>query len=89
MSSLALSQAMTKLTHLNEKGEARMVDVSEKSATQRTAVICLPAGCVLRTCSPESASQIFKTLSAPGPWNSEVASTMRFGKTAQCRPNRS
>ncbi|MGE3917232.1 MAG: cyclic pyranopterin monophosphate synthase MoaC [Hyphomicrobiaceae bacterium] len=29
---------MTALTHLDEKGEARMVDVSEKSVTQRTAV---------------------------------------------------
>ena len=29
---------MTKLTHLNEKGEARMVDVSEKSVTERTAI---------------------------------------------------
>jgi cyclic pyranopterin phosphate synthase len=28
---------MTKLSHLNEKGEARMVDVSDKEATQRTA----------------------------------------------------
>lgn len=28
---------MTKLSHLNEKGEARMVDVSEKAVTQRTA----------------------------------------------------
>jgi cyclic pyranopterin monophosphate synthase len=28
---------MTKLSHLNEKGEARMVDVSDKPATQRTA----------------------------------------------------
>jgi cyclic pyranopterin phosphate synthase len=28
---------MTKLTHLNDKGEARMVDVSDKEATQRTA----------------------------------------------------
>ncbi len=28
---------MTKLSHLNEKGEARMVDVSEKATTHRTA----------------------------------------------------
>jgi cyclic pyranopterin phosphate synthase len=28
---------MTKLSHINEKGEARMVDVSEKEITQRTA----------------------------------------------------
>jgi cyclic pyranopterin phosphate synthase len=28
---------MTKLSHLNDKGEARMVDVSDKPATQRTA----------------------------------------------------
>jgi cyclic pyranopterin monophosphate synthase len=28
---------MTKLSHLNEKGEARMVDVSAKATTQRTA----------------------------------------------------
>ena len=28
---------MTKLSHLDEKGEARMVDVSDKAATQRTA----------------------------------------------------
>ena len=28
---------MTKLTHLNHKGEARMVDVSDKAVTQRTA----------------------------------------------------
>jgi cyclic pyranopterin monophosphate synthase len=28
---------MSKLSHLNEKGEARMVDVSEKAVTQRTA----------------------------------------------------
>jgi cyclic pyranopterin monophosphate synthase len=30
-------QQMTKLSHLNEKGEARMVDVSDKAVTQRTA----------------------------------------------------
>jgi cyclic pyranopterin monophosphate synthase len=29
---------MTKLSHLNEKGEARMVDVSAKDVTHRTAV---------------------------------------------------
>lgn len=29
---------MTKLSHLNDKGEARMVDVSDKDVTQRTAV---------------------------------------------------
>ena len=28
---------MTKLSHLDDKGEARMVDVSDKAATQRTA----------------------------------------------------
>jgi cyclic pyranopterin phosphate synthase len=28
---------MTKLTHLDDKGEARMVDVSDKETTQRTA----------------------------------------------------
>ena len=28
---------MTKLSHLNEKGEARMVDVSDKAVTQRSA----------------------------------------------------
>jgi cyclic pyranopterin phosphate synthase len=28
---------MSKLSHLNEKGQARMVDVSEKDVTQRTA----------------------------------------------------
>ncbi len=28
---------MSKLSHLNEKGEARMVDVSQKTVTQRTA----------------------------------------------------
>ena len=28
---------MTKLSHLDDKGEARMVDVSGKAATQRTA----------------------------------------------------
>jgi cyclic pyranopterin phosphate synthase len=28
---------MTRLTHLNDKGEARMVDVSDKAATHRTA----------------------------------------------------
>lgn len=29
---------MTKLTHLNERGEARMVDVGDKSVTKRVAV---------------------------------------------------
>ncbi|MBU2580696.1 MAG: cyclic pyranopterin monophosphate synthase MoaC [Alphaproteobacteria bacterium] len=29
---------MSKLTHLNERGEARMVDVSEKDVTSRTAI---------------------------------------------------
>jgi cyclic pyranopterin phosphate synthase len=29
---------MTKLSHLNEKGEARMVDVSDKAVTSRTAI---------------------------------------------------
>jgi cyclic pyranopterin phosphate synthase len=28
---------MTRLTHLNDKGEARMVDISDKAATHRTA----------------------------------------------------
>ena len=29
---------MTDLTHFSENGRARMVDVSEKSSTQRTAI---------------------------------------------------
>ncbi|KAB2912124.1 MAG: cyclic pyranopterin monophosphate synthase MoaC [Hyphomicrobiaceae bacterium] len=29
---------MTKLSHLNDKGEARMVDVSDKAVTHRTAI---------------------------------------------------
>ncbi|MBV8836799.1 MAG: cyclic pyranopterin monophosphate synthase MoaC, partial [Alphaproteobacteria bacterium] len=29
---------MAKLTHLGQRGEARMVDVSEKAATERVAV---------------------------------------------------
>ncbi len=29
---------MSKLSHINKKGEARMVDVSDKAATQRTAI---------------------------------------------------
>jgi cyclic pyranopterin phosphate synthase len=29
---------MTRLTHLDDKGEARMVDVTDKAATQRTAL---------------------------------------------------
>ena len=29
---------MTKLSHLNERGEARMVDVSDKAVTHRTAI---------------------------------------------------
>jgi len=29
---------MTRLSHLNEKGEARMVDVSDKAVTHRTAI---------------------------------------------------
>src|SRR5438105_10362815 len=33
----APGRPMTKLSHLNAKGEARMVDVSDKAATQRTA----------------------------------------------------
>ena len=31
---------MSKLSHINAKGEAHMVDVSEKSVTNRTAVAC-------------------------------------------------
>lgn len=31
---------MTKLTHINEEGRAKMVDVSEKPVTLRTAVAC-------------------------------------------------
>lgn len=30
--------AMSKLTHLNDRGEARMVDVSEKASTSRSAI---------------------------------------------------
>src|SRR4029079_13925426 len=32
------SEAMAKLTHLSQRGEARMVDVSAKAATERVAV---------------------------------------------------
>jgi cyclic pyranopterin monophosphate synthase len=33
-----MSQSVPKLTHLDSKGNARMVDVGEKSATRRTAI---------------------------------------------------
>ena len=38
------SRKATALTHIDAKGEARMVDVSEKPATERTAVA---EGCVV------------------------------------------
>jgi cyclic pyranopterin monophosphate synthase len=40
----ATSQPAEQLTHLNDRGEAMMVDVSDKSITKRTAV----AGCQVR-----------------------------------------
>jgi cyclic pyranopterin monophosphate synthase len=40
----AKSQPTEQLTHLNDRGEAMMVDVSDKSITKRTAV----AGCQVR-----------------------------------------
>jgi cyclic pyranopterin monophosphate synthase len=40
----AQSQSAEQLTHLNDRGEAMMVDVSDKSITKRTAV----AGCQVR-----------------------------------------
>jgi cyclic pyranopterin phosphate synthase len=50
---------MTKLTHLDERGRARMVDVSDKQATNRTAAA---SGHI--TCQPKTLAQV-RTGSAP------------------------
>lgn len=74
---------MTKLTHLDESGRARMVDVSAKEATARTAT----ARATL-TCLPETLDQV-RTGSVPKGSvvrTAELAGIMGAKRTAELIP---
>ena len=53
---------MSDLTHVDDSGRARMVDVSDKQATMRTATA---HGSV--TCKPQTLEQVRKELHRRGP----------------------
>jgi len=71
------------LSHLNEKGEARMVDVSEKAVTSRTAIA---EGLVLM--APETLSLILKGKAEKGDVlaTARIAGIMGAKRTAELIP---
>jgi cyclic pyranopterin phosphate synthase len=74
---------MTRLSHLDETGRARMVDVSDKKATVRTAVA---RGQV--TCKPETLDQVRAGTSPKGAvmQTAELAGLMAAKRTAELVP---
>ena len=74
---------MTKLTHLDESGRARMVDVSEKPVTARSATAC---GTL--TCQTETLAQVRagKTPKGSVIGTAEVAGVMAAKRTAELIP---
>jgi cyclic pyranopterin phosphate synthase len=74
---------MNKLTHLNESGRARMVDVSGKAATARTATA---AGTL--TCKAETLAQVRAGTAPKGSviQTAELAGIMAAKRTAELIP---
>ena len=74
---------MSRLTHLDEKGRARMVDVSDKEATARTASA---AGAL--TCSRETIEQVRSGSAPKGSViaTAELAGIMAAKRTAELIP---
>lgn len=74
---------MTDLTHLDDEGRARMVDVSSKAATERTAV----ARGRLR-CQPETLAQVLAGTAPKGSVirTAELAGIMAAKRTADLIP---
>lgn len=74
---------MTKLTHLDDSGRARMVDVSGKQATARTAVA---AGAL--TCLPETLERVRAGTAPKGAViaTAEIAGVMAAKRTAELIP---
>jgi len=74
---------MTRLTHLDEQGRARMVDVTDKPATDRTA-----AASGLLRCAPETLEQVRAGTSPKGAviHTAELAGMMAAKRTADLIP---
>ena len=74
---------MTGLTHLDESGRARMVDVSEKDVTARTA-----AARGFLSCSPETLEQVRAGTAPKGSvvQTAEIAGIMAAKRTAELIP---
>ena len=74
---------MSKLTHLDEAGRARMVDVSDKEVTARTA-----AAAGMRTCKPETLAQVRAGTAPKGSviQTAELAGVMAAKRTAELIP---
>ena len=69
----ARDRPMTKLSHLDEKGAARMVDVSEKATTQRTAraegfVAMAPATLALVEKGEAKKGDVWPRRASPASW---------------------
>jgi cyclic pyranopterin monophosphate synthase len=74
---------MSRLTHLDERGRARMVDVSDKQVTARTA-----SARGFLTCSPETLAQVRAGTTPKGSviHTAEVAGIMAAKRTAELIP---
>ena len=74
---------MSRLTHLDDSGRARMVDVSDKEMTTRTATA---AGSL--TCSPDTLEQVRAGTAPKGSvvQTSELAGVMAAKRTAELIP---
>lgn len=74
---------MSRLTHLDDEGRARMVDVSDKQATRRTAL----ARGRLR-CTPETLAQVLAGTAPKGSVirTAEIAGIMAAKRTAELIP---
>ena len=74
---------MAKLTHIDEAGRARMVDVSDKQATARTATAC---GTL--TCQPGTLQQVRAGTTPKGAviHTAELAGVMAAKRTAELIP---
>jgi len=74
---------MTRLTHLDQSGRARMVDVTDKAATARTAEA---VGSV--TCAPETLAKIREGVTPKGSVipTAELAGVMAAKRTAELIP---
>jgi len=74
---------MSKLSHLDESGRTRMVDISDKEATLRTATACGQL-----TCQPETLEQVRAGTTPKGGVieTAELAGVMAAKRTAELIP---